>query len=223
MSFTPRDSTRLPRGVYAITPTCPDVDTLMATMEPALAGGVRVVQFRQKAASPELRQEMAKALAVRCRAAGVVLIVNDNVALAQAVGAEGVHLGRHDGNIATARAMLGDHAIIGASCYNDGSLGAAALAAGASYLAFGSFYPSRTKPDAVAANPSLILQARVELGADVVAIGGITVENAAPLLAAGARNVAVISDLFDAPDVCARAREWQRLFENTPETPPSKP
>jgi thiamine-phosphate pyrophosphorylase len=201
-------------GLYAITPDCADGEVLLAKVRAALQfahmGGWAALQYRNKAAGPARRATEAKALAALCHARGVPFIVNDDVELALASGADGVHLGRDDGALAAARARLGDR-LLGASCYDRLDLARTALAAGADYVAFGSVYPSTTKPGAVAAPLALFAAARA-LGTPVVAIGGITLDRAAEVLRAGADCLAVISDLFDAPDIAARARAYANLF-----------
>lgn len=206
---------RLPRGLYALTPEEPDTGRLTRLVEAALAGGARAVQYRQKSAPAARRREQAAALLARCRAAGVPLIVNDDAALAAEVGADGVHLGRDDCDLAVARRLLGPGRLIGASCYNQLDLARRACAAGADYVAFGAAFDSPTKPAAVRAPLELYRAARRVLAVPIVAIGGITVANAPALLAAGVDAVAVISALFESDDVTARAREFQDLFLRT--------
>jgi thiamine-phosphate pyrophosphorylase len=148
-----------------------------------------------------------------CKARGAIFIVNDDVELALAVDADGVHLGRDDATVEAARARLGPDAIVGVSCYDAIGRAQAAISAGGDYIAFGSFYPSRVKPNAARAPLSLIGEAKGRWpGISVVAIGGITGANAAPLVAAGADAVAVISALYDAPDVGLAARELVACF-----------
>ena len=206
------------RGLYAITPT--DLATragLTQAVEQAIAGGARVLQYRDKSADPVRRLDRALALQAQCLAAQVPLVVNDDLELAVRVGAAGVHLGRADADPATARSRLGPAALIGVSCYNDYALAEGASAAGASYVAFGSFFPSVTKPEAVPATPELLRRARRELGLPVVAIGGITPENGRALIDAGADMLAVISALFDQPDIAAAARAFASLFREEPD------
>ena len=201
-------------GLYAITPDCADGEILLAKVRAALQfahlGGWAALQYRNKAAAPAQRAVEARALSALCRARGVPFIVNDDVELALASGADGVHLGRDDGALGAARRLIGDR-LLGASCYDRLDLARAALAAGADYVAFGSVYPSTTKPGAVRAPLGLFTAARA-LGAPIVAIGGITLERAGEILRAGADCLAVISDLFDAPDIAARARAYANLF-----------
>jgi thiamine-phosphate pyrophosphorylase len=195
----------LPRGLYAITPES------LARVEAALASGALcALQYRAKHAGPAQRLEEAAQLAGLCRAYGVALIVNDDLELALEVDAAGVHLGRDDGDLADARAKLPGR-LLGVSCYDRPERAERAVAAGADYVAFGSVFPSRTKPGAVRAPLALFGCA---FGVPKVAIGGITLENAPQVLAAGADCLAVITDLFDAPDVAARAQAYRRLFEH---------
>lgn len=200
------------RGLYAITPENPDAAKLLAQVSEALKGGVSIVQYRSKAPSFSVRSGLAKALASLCRKSGVPFVVNDDVEVAVASGADGVHLGRDDGDLAAARATLKGK-ILGVSCYDSLATARAAVAAGADYIAFGSVFASPTKPSAVRAPLELFAQART-LGVPLVAIGGITLENAPLLLRAGADALAVISDLFDAPDIAGRARAYGKLFES---------
>ncbi len=192
------------RGLYAITP--PD----LSRVEAALASGALcALQYRAKDADAPRRLREARHLAQLCRAHGVSLIVNDDVELALAVDAAGVHLGRDDGDLAAARARLPGR-LLGASCYDRPELARRAVAAGADYVAFGSVFDSPTKPAAVRAPLALFA---LDVGVPKVAIGGITLDNAPRVLAAGADCLAVITDLFDAADVAARAREYGRLFD----------
>jgi thiamine-phosphate pyrophosphorylase len=203
----------LPRGLYAITPGEPDTDRLLVLVRAALTGGAAAIQYRSKDASTSLRRKQARALAELCREHGVPLIVNDDVGLVHEAGADGAHLGADDGDLAGARRQLGPDKLLGASCYNRLDLAIAAKAAGADYVAFGAVFASPTKPAAARAPLALFAEARRAVGLPLVAIGGITPENAAAVIAAGADAVAVISALFDAPDVAVRAYAFKRLFE----------
>lgn len=206
------------RGLYAITPG--DTTTALGLVEQvsqALDGGARVIQYRDKSGDPIKRLAEADALNRLCRARGAPLLVNDDVALAARVGAAGVHLGRDDAAVEEARRQLGDGAVIGVSCYDDFTLAQAAVAAGASYVAFGSFFPSPTKPEAVPAGVGLLTRACRELPVPAVAIGGITPENGASLIAAGADMLAVISGAFGQPDIRAAAARFAALFDDTPD------
>ncbi|KPK09338.1 MAG: thiamine-phosphate synthase [Betaproteobacteria bacterium SG8_39] len=199
------------RGLYAITPEGLAPEILVARAEHALQGGVRLLQYRSKDSDPQRQLEVARALRALCRRLGAAFIINDDVDLALAVDADGAHLGREDGDLTAARARLGRR-LLGASCYDRLDLARAAVAAGADYVAFGSVYASPTKPAAVRAPLSLFGQARA-LGVPLCAIGGITLENAPTLIRAGADLLAVVSDLFDANDVAARARAYAQLFD----------
>jgi thiamine-phosphate pyrophosphorylase len=195
------------RGLYAVTPDLADTEALVARAVAALAGGACAIQYRNKAADRALKRAQAAALA-RVRAThGGLYIVNDDVELAAAVGADGVHLGEDDGSVAAARAVLGAERIIGVSCYNDLERARAAVEEGADYVAFGSFFPSAVKPGARRAEVALLDAARA-LGVPIVAIGGIDAGNARELFARGADAVAVISAVFGAPDVKAAAEAF---------------
>lgn len=202
------------RGLYAITPDDVDSARFVAHVNQALEGadegGWAALQYRNKLANPRQRLGEARTLAALARGRGVPFIVNDDPELALQVDADGVHLGSQDGSLAEARQRLPGR-IIGASCHDSLAAARVAVAAGANYVAFGSVYASRTKPDAVRAPFALFRDARV-LGVPLVAIGGITLENAPQLLRAGADCLAVISDLFDAPDIAERARRYGKLW-----------
>lgn len=200
------------RGLYAITPDECDTGRLLARVESVLHAGATWLQYRNKAAGEDLRAEQALALQPLCRSFDVPLIINDDWALAAAIGAAGAHLGEDDGELALARHEMGPDAVLGASCYDDASLARQAVFAGASYVAFGAFFPSPTKPHARQASPAL-LQEAAALGVPRVAIGGITPDNARPLVEAGADLVAVVSGVFDAPDPAAATRAYLSCFE----------
>ncbi len=202
------------RGLYAITPETPDTELLARKVEAALAGGAAAVQYRYKALDAGLALTQARRLAALCARAGVPFIVNDSLEIAAAVGA-GVHLGREDEDPRSARKLL-PRALIGVSCYDQPERARAAAADGADYVAIGSVFASPTKPDAVRAPLELIAAARAASGLPVVAIGGITAATAPQVVAAGADMVAVISAVFDAPDVAAAARDFARLFAHNP-------
>jgi len=198
------------RGLYLITPDEPDTQRLLARTEPLLPG-VAWLQYRNKAVDADTRQAQAAALAQLCRRHGVPLIINDDPQLALAVEADGVHLGEDDGDIAAARALLGAQAIVGASCYDQIALAQRAVAAGASYVAFGAFFPSVSKRNTRQAQPMLLGQA-APLGVPRVAIGGITADNGKALVAAGADLLAVISGVYAAPDPLAALQTYRACF-----------
>jgi thiamine-phosphate pyrophosphorylase len=208
---------RFPGGLYAITPETPDTERLLARVEAALLGGVAAVQYRDKSDDVARRHEQACELAVLCRRFGVPLIVNDDLRLADLCDADGVHLGRDDGSVREARIILGRDKLVGASCYQSLELAQAAQAAGADYLAFGSFFASPTKPAAGRADTDLLRAATRVIRIPIVAIGGITPASAPQLLDAGADSLAVLSALFDAPDIRAAAHALNQLFETEPE------
>jgi thiamine-phosphate pyrophosphorylase len=200
-------------GLYAIADTqYLDDAHLMPAVGKAIAGGARIVQYRDKKHGTTDRAQQAGELASLCRKHGALFIINDDVELAKQVQAAGVHLGREDASLAQARAQLGPMAIIGVSCYNDLARAVRAQAEGADYVAFGSFFPSRTKPQAVRAGLELLCEAKQKLHIPVVAIGGITPENGAHLLAAGADALAVIEGVFGQVDIRAAAQRYTRLF-----------
>ncbi|HEY6240432.1 MAG TPA: thiamine phosphate synthase [Burkholderiales bacterium] len=201
------------RGLYAVTPDEPETEVLAHKVRKALAGGAGIVQYRNKSASTELRREQGTVLLALCRGAGIPLIVNDDLELALAIGADGLHLGRDDKDIAGARAMLSKGGLLGASCYDSLELAFAARQAGADYVAFGSAFLSATKPGTTRAPLSLLREAKALLDSPIVAIGGVTTENAHAVVEAGADAIAVISALFDAPDIERRAREFVRIFQ----------
>ena len=190
------------RGLYAITP---DGDGILQKVTQALEGGIAMLQYRRK---KQGSAKEAKELLTLCRRHGVPFIVNDDLGLALEIGADGVHLGRDDGDLAAARRKLKGK-LLGASCYDDAGAARAAVRAGADYVAFGAVFPSPTKPGAVRAPLALF---RENPGVPVCAIGGITLENAPKVIEAGADMVAVISDLFDAADIALRASQFKKLF-----------
>lgn len=198
-------------GLYAVTPEQADSALLTAKVIAVLRGGARVVQYRNKSHDTRLQHEQALQLAQLCRDAGACFIVNDNIELAREVDAAGVHLGRDDDSVGAARARLGTGKLIGVSCYNQLWRARDAARHGADYIAFGSFFPSSTKPGAVGASQDL-LRAAKSLSIPIVAIGGVTPENAAGLVEAGADAVAVVSAVFDAIDVEGAARRIADLF-----------
>ena len=206
-----------PSGLYAITPETADTARLLSQVEAALTGGIAAVQYRDKSGDVARRHEQASELVALCHRYHVPLIINDDLRLADLCGADGVHLGRDDGSVAKARVILGPDKFIGASCYQSLDIALAAQAEGADYLAFGSFYPSATKPQAVRAELALLHVARSAIHVPIVAIGGITLSNALALLDAGADSLAILGALFDAPDIRAAAHEFNQLFKSEPE------
>ena len=214
----PPQAMRCLSGLYAITPDTADSDWLEQRVEQALRGGARTVQYRSKLADARVRHGQALRLRQTCTRHGALMIVNDDVGLALACGADGVHLGRNDATVAQARARLPRAALIGVSCYDELARAREAARAGADYVAFGSFFASRVKPGAVRPSLDLLREARRERDLEwfdlaLVAIGGIDLGNAPAAIEAGADAIAVISALFDAPDTLAAARALSGLFE----------
>lgn len=200
-------------GLYAITDAREtDPERITHAVEQALLGGARIVQFRDKSNHRPRRLQTARALRKLTHRHGALLIINDDVTLATQSEADGVHIGRHDAELREARAQLGADTIIGVSCYNQFQLAQQAARAGADYIAFGRFFPSRTKPDAVPASLDLLKRAKQELDIPVVAIGGITADNAAPLIEAGADMLAVVDGLFGQADIRAAAEQYRQLI-----------
>ena len=191
------------RGLYAVTPEGGDVERKVRL---ALEGGIALLQYRSKS----IHRSQAQAVVGLAREFGVPVIINDDVELALELGADGAHLGRDDGELSAARKRLRGK-LLGASCYNDLALARAAVQAGADYVAFGSVFASPTKPAAVRAPLGLFRETK-SLGVPLAAIGGITLDNAPQLIAAGADLLAVLSDLFEARDIRQRARDYGKLF-----------
>lgn len=198
-------------GLYAITPDEQDTVELLRKVRLVLLGGARMLQYRNKAADRVMRLEQASALRGLTREFGASLIINDDAMLAHSADADGVHLGGADGDLIGARDVLGSGRLIGMSCYNRLELARKAVRQGADYVAFGSFFSSIIKPDAVVAAPELLRQAKCEIAVPLVAIGGITPHNGELLLEHGADALAVISALFNAQDIQAVARQFANL------------
>lgn len=199
------------RGLYLITPDDADTARLIRRVD-AVIGAAALLQYRNKAADSALKREQLAVLRPLCAARGVPLIVNDDAALAAEFAADGVHLGEHDGDPRDARARLGANAIVGVSCYDDLARAHAAAQARASYIAFGAFFPSTTKPNARRATLDLLRQSET-FALPRVAIGGIRPDNARTLIDAGADLIAVVGGVFDAPDPAAAAAAYRRCFE----------
>lgn len=200
------------RGLYAITPETADSGALADAVAAAVRGGAAAVQYRAKSAPPALRRAQALALRAICARGGALFIVNDDAALAADVNADGVHVGRGDAAVAAARALVGDGALVGVSCYDDAARARTLVDEGADYVAFGSLFPSSVKPQAVRASLDLVREAS-RLAVPVVGIGGIDAHNAGGVIAAGAAAVAVITAVFGAPDVEAAARRIAQACE----------
>jgi thiamine-phosphate pyrophosphorylase len=202
------------QGLYAITDSTlmPTTDSMLYQVEQALRGGANIIQYRDKSANHSRRLTQAKALADLCNQFQRPLLINDDIELAKASGAQGVHLGQSDGNVSLARDYLGLTAIIGNTCHSSLELAISAHKQTADYVAFGAFFRSSTKPDATPAPISLLGEARSTLPIPVVAIGGINMDNAAQVITAGANMIAVIHSLFSNDDICAQAGQFDCLF-----------
>ena len=200
------------RGLYAITPDETDSARLLDMVATAITGGASVVQYRNKQADRALRLTQAERLLTLCRRHRVPLIINDDPELCREIGADGVHIGASDGELYQIRALLGEQSVIGASCYNNLALAQQAEQQGADYVAFGACFPSATKTQAVRAGLGLFRQGRIALRVPMVAIGGITPENAGLPIEAGADAVAVIGALFEANDIVRTAQAFSRQF-----------
>jgi thiamine-phosphate pyrophosphorylase len=203
------------RGLYVITDHALSVQRklpLVDMVEAAIRGGARIVQYRNKISPMAERQREARALAALCKSHNVLFLINDDVSLALAIDADGVHLGQSDTDLTQARDLLGEQRIIGATCHNQLALALAAQHAGADYVAFGRFFTSVSKPEAPPASLATLQQAHEQLSIPIAAIGGITPVNAPALLAHGAAMLAVIHGVFGAPDIAAAAGEYAHLF-----------
>lgn len=199
-------------GLYAITPETDDTGALLAMVEAALCGGTAVVQYRDKSNDIARQHEQASELLALCQRYRVPLIINDSLRLADLVGADGIHIGSDDATIHEARIVLGPDRIVGVSCYQSLPLALKAQVAGADYVAFGSFFPSKTKPGAVLVDMDLLRQAVQAIHLPIVAIGGINSSNAGSLIDAGADAIAVITALFDSNDIETTAQQFANLF-----------
>lgn len=209
----------LPRGLYVITsPDYVSPGMFSNAVQHAILGGARIVQYRDKSRDTARRKREAATLRDICRDHGTLFIINDDLRLAQDVGADGVHLGHGDRSIQEARRLLGGDAIIGASCYNSTGLAHRAIDDGADYLSFGSFYPSRSRRDAERADRETLSHAREKFETHIVASGGITTDNGSLLIRAGADMLAVCAGVFDHRDPESAARAFARLFEEIPRT-----
>lgn len=202
------------RGLYVITDNhlLHSDELLLQGVAAAISGGACLVQYRDKSTDQQKRLRQSRALLQLCRKRQVPLLINDDIALAAEMGADGVHLGQDDLPLAEARVLLGEQAIIGLSCYNQLHLAEQAQEADADYVAFGRFFRSHTKPQASPADRVLLDQARKKIQLPIVAIGGITPQNGEALVAAGADMLAVVHGVFAQPDIQAAAQDYRELF-----------
>jgi thiamine-phosphate pyrophosphorylase len=200
------------KGLYLVTPDWDDTDALIKATETALSVGIGLLQYRHKTANGELRLEQASALLKLCRQHNVPFIVNDHIDLCIALDADGIHVGGTDASVAVVRTLIGKDKILGASCYGDFALAEQAQIAGASYVAFGGFYPSRVKKYEVSTPAAIVSKAKSQLTLPVCVIGGMTPDNAKPLVKEGADMVAAISSVYSADDIATAVREFAALF-----------
>jgi thiamine-phosphate pyrophosphorylase len=200
------------KGLYLVTPDWDDTDVLIKATETALSVGVGLLQYRHKTANGELRLEQASALLKLCRQHNVPFIINDYIDLCITLDADGIHVGGTDASVAVVRTLIGKDKILGASCYGDFALAEQAQIAGASYVAFGGFYPSRVKKYEVSTPASIVSKAKSQLTLPVCVIGGMTPENAKPLVKEGADMVAAISSVYSADDIAISVKEFAALF-----------
>ncbi len=199
-------------GLYAITPDFESTDDLLNKMRQVLEGGAQLVQYRNKSASKVLLREQAAALLQLCRKHQIPLIINDHVDLAMEIDADGVHVGQNDTAVTHARKKLGRGKIVGASCYNNGDLAFQAEKQGADYVAFGAFFPSLTKPNALSVTSDLVARVRKKIAIPIVGIGGIRLTNAAAVIQSGCAAIAVCNDLFHTEDSKVKAAQFAQLF-----------
>ncbi|ORU94465.1 MAG: thiamine phosphate synthase [Cycloclasticus sp. symbiont of Poecilosclerida sp. M] len=206
-------SNKLPNhGLYAITPDNLEAEELYLKVEQALTGGIAILQYRDKTSAEKEKLSRAKVLQKLCLQNAVPLIINDDPHLALACKAQGVHLGQNDGSIETARGLLGENAIIGATCHHDVSLALNAQQQGADYVAFGRFFRSSTKPGKPLATPAILANARKSIRIPIVAIGGITLDNAQPIINAGAGFIAVVEGVFSSKNYLETCKKFSALF-----------
>jgi len=200
------------KGLYLVTPDWDDTDALIKATETAFSVGIGLLQYRHKTANGELRLEQASALLKLCRQHNVPFIINDHIDLCITLDADGIHVGGTDASVAVVRTLIGKDKILGASCYGDFALAEQAQIAGASYVAFGGFYPSRVKKYEVSTPASIVSKAKSQLTLPVCVIGGMTPDNAKPLVKEGADMVAAISSVYSADDIAIAVKEFAALF-----------
>ena len=211
MNWNMRDSSII-KGLYAITPDMADLNTLVHKTQLAIEGGACMVQYRSKIQDRAVKIQQCAAILRLCREYGVPCIVNDDVEMCRILEADGVHLGENDDNIAEVRHILGEDAIIGSSCYDQLDRAKQAQKEGATYVAFGAVFPTPTKPNAPRATLELLREAKHEIHIPIVAIGGITVNNAHDVIETGVDAIAVITSLFEAKTIKETAETFLKMF-----------
>jgi len=200
------------KGLYAITPDSADLNTLIQKTKSAIEGGAFMVQYRSKIQDRDVKMQQCAAILRLCREYEIPCIVNDDVDMCRILEADGVHLGEKDDNIAEVRHILGEDAIIGSSCYDQLDRAKSAQKEGASYVAFGAMFPTSTKPNAPRATLALLKEAKREIQIPIVAIGGITVNNAHDVIKTGIDAIAVINSLYEAKSIKETAETFVKMF-----------
>jgi thiamine-phosphate pyrophosphorylase len=211
MNWNMRDSFII-KGLYAITPDMADLNTLIHKTQLVIESGAFMVQYRSKIHDRDVKMQQCAAILRLCREYGVPCIINDDVEMCRILEADGVHLGVNDDNIAEVRHILGEDAIIGSSCYEQLSRAKQAQKEGASYVAFGAMFPTPTKPRAPRATLALLKEAKSEIHIPIVAIGGITVNNAHDVIETGIDAIAVITSLYEAKSIKETAETFLKMF-----------
>ena len=201
------------KGLYAITPDSADLNTLIQKTKSAIEGGAFMVQYRSKIQDRDVKMQQCATILRLCREYEIPCIVNDDVDMCRILEADGVHLGEKDDNIAEVRHMLGEDAIIGSSCYDQLDRAKSAQKEGASYVAFGAMFPTSTKPNAPRATLALLKEAKREIQIPIVAIGGITVNNAHDVIKTGIDAIAVINSLYEAKSIKETAETFAKMFQ----------
>jgi len=203
----------LEKGLYAITDCANhDTETLLGKSEIILKAGAVILQYRDKSVDQSIRHDRACALQAMCSRHGVVFLINDDIRLASEIAADGVHIGKDDAEVETARNLLGPETVIGVSCYNNLDIALDAQARGANYVAFGAFYPTQTKEKTVKVSAQLLTQAKKKLSIPIVAIGGINPENGQSLVSAGADMLAVVNSIYSVEDPQQITKQFNQLF-----------
>jgi len=200
------------KGLYAITPDMADLNTLIQKTQSAIEGGAFMVQYRSKIQDHDVKMQQCAAILRLCREYEIPCIVNDDVDMCRSLEADGVHLGEKDDNIAEVRRILGEDAIIGSSCYDQLERAKQAQKEGASYVAFGAMYPTSTKPNAPRATIGLLREANSQIQIPIVAIGGITVNNAHDVIETGVDAIAVINSLYESHSIKETAETLSQMF-----------
>lgn len=211
MNWNMRDSFII-KGLYVITPDMADLNTLIHKTKLAIEGGASMVQYRSKMLDRDVKMQQSAAILRLCRQYDVPCVINDDVEMCRILEADGVHLGEKDDNIEEVRRILGEDAIIGSSCYNQLERAKQAQKEGASYVAFGTMFPTPTKPSAPRATLALLKEAKREIHIPIVAIGGITMNNAHDVIETGIDAIAVITSLYEAKSIKETAETFLKMF-----------